>query len=129
MTFITKGAIFKNTREKLQKLMGDRFDESKKYPEVDGSFAVKDEERMAFASYIMNAPLNDKNEIPIKVSGYNNVSANGVKYISLTIQPDYKTQKAITDKLASATAVSGAKDLAKAFPGSAVGEVETDSFF
>ena len=126
MTFITKGAIFKNTREKLQKLMGDRFDESKKYPEVDGSFGIKDEDRLAFARYIMNAPLNDKNEIPLRVSGYNNVSTNGVKYIGLTIQPDYKTQKAIEEKLASENAANG---LAKAFPGSAVGEVETDSFF
>ena len=66
MTFIAKGAIFKNTREKLQKLMGDRFDETKKYPEVDGSFGIKDEDRLAFASYIMNAPLNDRNEIPVK---------------------------------------------------------------
>ena len=129
MTFIAKGAIFKNTREKLQKLMGDRFDENKKYPEVDGSFGIKDEDRLAFASYIMNAPLNDRNEIPVKVSGYNNVSTNGVKYIGLTLQPDYKTQKAVEEKLAAG---EDANNLAQAFKGSAVSEVvnaELDTFF
>jgi hypothetical protein len=38
MTFKVKGAIFKNTPEKLQQRLGDRFDASKKYPDVDGVF-------------------------------------------------------------------------------------------
>jgi hypothetical protein len=77
----------------------------------------------------MNAPLNDRNEIPVKVSGYNNVSTNGVKYIGLTLQPDYKTQKAVEEKLAAGEA---ANNLAQAFKGSAVSEVvnaELDTFF
>jgi hypothetical protein len=41
MTFIAKGAIFKNTREKLQKLMGDRFDETKSTPRLMGALASK----------------------------------------------------------------------------------------
>ena len=103
MTFKIKGAIFKNTAEKLQQRLGDRYDESKKYPEVDGVFGIKEEDRMAFASYIMNAAVNDKGEVPLRVNGYNNTSqASGVKYLGLTIEPDFKTLKAIEEALLAA---------------------------
>ena len=104
MTFKIKGAIFKNTPEKLQQRLGDRYDASKKYPEVDGVFGIKEEERMAFASYIMNAAPNDKGEIPLRVNGYNNTSQGGVKYLGLSIEPDFKTLKAI-EEAAPAVAV------------------------
>lgn len=103
MTFKIKGAIFKNTAEKLQKRLGDRYDASKKYPEVDGVFGIKEEDRMAFASYIMNAAVNDKGEVPLRVNGYNNTSqSSGVKYLGLTIEPDFKTLKAIEAALLAA---------------------------
>jgi hypothetical protein len=103
MTFKIKGAIFKNTAEKLQQRLGDRYDASKKYPEVDGVFGIKEEDRMAFASYIMNAAVNDKGEVPLRVNGYNNTSqSNGVKYLGLTIEPDFKTLKAIEEALLAA---------------------------
>ena len=102
MTFKIKGAIFKNTAEKLQQRLGDRYDASKKYPEVDGVFGIKEEDRMAFASYIMNAAPNDKGEIPLRVNGYNNISLGGVKYLTLSIEPDFKTLKAIEGAPAAA---------------------------
>jgi hypothetical protein len=103
MTFKIKGAIFKNTPEKLQQRLGDRYDASKKYPEVDGVFGIKEEDRMAFASYIMNAAVNDKGEVPLRVNGYNNTSqSSGVKYLGLTIEPDFKTLKAIEEALLAA---------------------------
>ena len=102
MTFKIKGAIFKNTAEKLQQRLGDRYDASKKYPEVDGVFGIKEEDRMAFASYIMNAAVNDKGEVPLRVNGYNNTSQGGVKYLGLTIEPDFKTLKAIEEALLAA---------------------------
>ena len=104
MTFKIKGAIFKNTPEKLQQRLGDRYDASKKYPDVDGVFGIKEEDRMAFASYIMNAAPNDKGEIPLRVNGYNNTSQSGVKYLGLSIEPDFKTLKAI-EEAAPAVAV------------------------
>ena len=104
MTFKIKGAIFKNSPEKLQQRLGDRYDASKKYPEVDGVFGIKEEDRMAFASYIMNAAPNDKGEIPLRVNGYNNTSQGGVKYLGLSIEPDFKTLKAI-EEAAPAVAV------------------------
>jgi hypothetical protein len=103
MTFKIKGAIFKNTAEKLQQRLGDRYDASKKYPEVDGVFGIREEDRMAFASYIMNAAVNDKGEVPLRVNGYNNTSqSSGVKYLGLTIEPDFKTLKAIEEALLAA---------------------------
>jgi len=103
MTFKIKGAIFKNTAEKLQQRLGDRYDASKKYPEVDGVFGIREEDRMAFASYIMNAAVNDKGEVPLRVNGYNNTSqSSGVKYLGLTIEPDFKTLKAIDAALLAA---------------------------
>ena len=57
---------------------------------------------MAFASYIMNAAVNDKGEVPLRVNGYNNTSQGGVKYLGLTIEPDFKTLKAIEEALLAA---------------------------
>jgi len=105
MTFKIKGAIFKNTAEKLQQRLGDRYDASKKYPEVDGVFGIKEEDRMALASYIMNAAPNDKGEVPLRVTGYNNTSQSGVKYLGLSIEPDFKTLKAIEDAAPAAAPV------------------------
>ena len=129
MTFKAKGAIFKNTPEKLQQRLGDRYDASKKYPDVDGVFSIKEEERMAFASYIMNADPNDKGEIPVRITGYNNTSQSGVKYLGLTVEPDYKTQKAIEEKFAAAQAAdNAAASLAKATGGVVVDVVQDDVF-
>jgi len=105
MTFKIKGAIFKNTPEKLQQRLGDRYDASKKYPEVDGVFGIKEEDRMALASYIMNAAPNDKGEVPLRVTGYNNTSQSGVKYLGLSIEPDFKTLKAIEEAAPAAAPV------------------------
>jgi hypothetical protein len=125
MTFKSKGAIFKNTPEKLQQRLGDRYDAGKKYPDVDGVFGIKEEDRMAFASYIMNATPNDKGEIPVRITGYNNTSQSGTKYLGLSIEPDYKTQKVIDEKLAAAGA---AQSLAKATDGEVVAMNEEDLF-
>lgn len=125
MTFKAKGAIFKNTPEKLQQRLGDRYDAGKNYPDVDGVFGIKEEDRMAFASYIMNAAPNDKGEIPVRITGYNNTSASGVKYLGLSIEPDFKTQKAIDERMAAAGA---ADSLAKATGGTVVDVSESDLF-
>ena len=84
---------------------------------------------MAFASYIMNADPNDKGEIPVRITGYNNTSQSGVKYLGLTIEPDYKTQKAIEEKFAAAQAAdNAAASLAQATGGVVVDVVQDDVF-
>jgi hypothetical protein len=125
MTFKAKGAIFKNTPEKLQQRLGDRYDAGKNYPDVDGVFGIKEEERLAFASYIMNAESNDKGEIVVRITGYNNTSQSGVKYLGLAIEPDFKTLKAIQEREA---AQQSAQSLATATGGEVV-EVSDDDLF
>ena len=125
MSFKVKGAIFKNTPEKLQQRLGDRFDASKKYPDVDGVFGIKEEDRMAFAIYVMNAEPNDKGEIPVRITGYNNTSQSGIKYLGLSIEPDYKTQKLIEENLAASGA---AQSLAAATDGVVVAVNDDDLF-
>ena len=125
MTFKVKGAIFKNTPEKLQQRLGDRYDASKKYPDVDGVFGIKEEDRMAFASYIMNADANDKGEIPVRISGYNNTSQSGVKYLGLVFEQDFKTQKGIEEKMA---ATGAAQSLAAATGGAVIDVNDADLF-
>lgn len=129
MSFKSKGFIFKNTPDKLKQRFGDRYDATKKYPELDGWFAIKEEDRMGFASYIMNADPNENGEIVVRMSGYNNISEKtGVKYLGLTFEPDYRTMKAIEEKLAAHQATKAAQSLAKATDGVVSEVTEADLF-
>jgi hypothetical protein len=124
MTFKAYGALFKNTPEKLQQLWGDRYDANRNYPLFDGTFGIKEEDRMAFASYVMNAAPNDRGEIPVKISGWAKPmpSNPAQSYLSLQLEPDWKTQKAIEEKMAAAGA---AQSLAQATGGEVI---EADLF-
>jgi hypothetical protein len=73
----------------------------------------------------MNAAPNDKGEIPVRITGYNNTSQSGVKYLGLSIEPDFKTQKAIDERMAAAGA---ADSLAKATGGTVVDVSDSDLF-
>lgn len=117
MTFKANGALFKNTPEKLQQRLGDRYDASKPYPLFDGLFSIKEEDRLAFATYVMNADPNERGEIPVKISGWAKQASSGQSYLSLAFEPDYKTQKAIDEKMAAAGA---AQSLAKATGGEVI---------
>jgi hypothetical protein len=125
MSFKANGALFKNTPEKLQQRLGDRYDASRNYPAFDGNFSIKEEDRMAFASYVMNANPNDRGEIPVKISGWTKQAASGQNYLSLAFEPDYKTQKAIEEKMAAAGA---ADSLAKATGGEVIEISDADLF-
>jgi len=122
MTFKANGALFKNTPEKLQQRLGDRYDANRNYPLFDGVFSIKEEDRLAFATYVMNAEPNDRGEIPVKISGWAKQASSGQSYLSLAFEPDYKTQKAIDEKMAAAGA---AQSLAQATGGEVI---EADLF-
>lgn len=124
MTFKANGALFKNTPEKMQARLGDRFNPNANYPLFDGNFTIKEEDRMAFASYVMNAPVNDRGQIPVKLSGWAKPmpSNPGESYLSLAIEPDYKTQKAMEEQGAANNA---AQSLAQATGGQVI---EADLF-
>lgn len=120
MSFKVNGALFKQTEQSLRKRFGDRYDASKSYPEFDGVLNVPADQAYALAQYLMNAtPQGDRQEIPIKLSGWAKTAASGTKYLSLAAEPDYKTQKAIED---AASAQQAAQSLAQATGGQVVQE-------
>jgi len=98
MTFKISGAIFKNTAEKLKQRFGDRYDANKKYPDVSGVFGIKEADREALVNYVSNAVANENGEIQLQVSGYNNVSKAGLKYLGLAIEADWKTLQNMQNK-------------------------------
>lgn len=109
MTFKANGALFRNTEEKLRARLGDRYDASKNYPMYDGVISVPADQAYAVAEYLMNAQPNDRGNIPMKISGWRKEPASGGDaYVSMAIEPDYKTQKAIEEAKASAAAADGA---------------------
>ena len=101
MTFKANGALFRNSEEKLRERLGDRFDASKNYPMFDGVISVPADQAYAMANYLMNATANDRGNIPMRISGWRKEPASGGDaYVSMAIEPDYKTQKAIEEAAA-----------------------------
>lgn len=109
MTFKANGALFRNTEEKLRSRLGDRFDPSKNYPAYDGVISVPADQAYAMANYLMNAQPNDRGNIPMRISGWRKEPASGGDaYVSMAIEPDYKTQKAIEESGATSAATAAA---------------------
>lgn len=100
MTFKANGALFRNTEEKLRARLKDRFDPSKNYPMYDGVISVPADQAYAMAKYLMDAKPNDRDQIPMRISGWRKEPASGGDaYVSMAIEPDYKTQKAIEESV------------------------------
>lgn len=98
MTFKANGALFRNTEEKLRARLKDRFDPSKNYPAYDGVISVPADQAYAMAKYLMDAKPNDRDQIPMRISGWRKEPASGGDaYVSMAIEPDYKTLKAIEE--------------------------------
>jgi hypothetical protein len=122
MTFSVNGALFKQSEADWQKRMGDKFQAGKNYPEFDGVLNVPADQAYALAQYLMNAdPQGDRNEIPVRLSGWAKTANSGVKYLSVVAKPDWKTQQAIEAK-------DAAESLAKATDGAVVDVVDADLF-
>lgn len=124
MTFKINGALFVETEEKLRARLGDRFDSSKNYPAYGGVINVPADQIDALVSYLKRATPDDRGTIPMKISGWKKEPAGGGRaYVSMAIEPDYKTQKAIEE-----SAPSAAESLAKATIGTVVEVVQDDVF-
>jgi hypothetical protein len=103
MTFKANGALFRNTEEKLRARLKDRFDPSKNYPMYDGVISVPADQAYAMAKYLMDAKPNERDQIPMRISGWRKEPASGGDaYVSMAIEPDYKTQKAIEESAPAA---------------------------
>jgi len=122
MTFKANGALFRQTPEQLQQRLGDRYDPSKNYPEMDGLLNVTKEQVEALVHYLMNAePQGDRQEIPVRISGWTKTANSGKKYVSLQFQPDNKVLKQIQERnTAPAPVAAAAQQMATAFGGSVI---------
>lgn len=117
MTFKANGALFRNTEEKLRARFKDRYDASKSYPMYDGVINVPADQAYAMAEYLMNAQPDDRGTIPMRISGWRKEPASGGDaYVSMAIEQDYKTQKAIEEAKA-VSAPAAAASLAAATGG------------
>lgn len=99
MSFKANGALFRQTPDQLQQRLGDRYDPTKNYPEMDGVMNVTKEQVEQLVHYLMNAePQGDRGEIPVRISGWTKVANSGRKYVSLQFQPDNKVLKQIEQR-------------------------------
>jgi hypothetical protein len=122
MTFKANGALFRQTPEQLQQRMGDRYDPSKNYPEMDGVLNIAADQVHLLVQYLTSAePQGERGEIPIRISGWAKTANSGKKYVSLQFQPDSKVLKQIQERTAPKTSVAAAAtSVADAFGGSVV---------
>lgn len=95
MTFTASGALFQQTAEQLQQRLGDRYDASKNYPQYDGIMNIPADQAYALAQYLINGqPIGERQEIPIRISGWKKQSQAGKPYLSLSFKPDSRVQQA-----------------------------------
>jgi hypothetical protein len=130
MSFNVNGALFKQSAADWQKRMGDRYEAGKNYPEFDGVLNVPADQAFALAQYLMNAqPQGDRQEIPVRLSGWAKTANSGTKYLSIVAKPDYKVQKAIEDAAAAGQAAdAAAASLAQATGGVVNEVIDADLF-
>ena len=131
MTFNASGALFQQTAEQLQQRLGERYDASKNYPNYDGILNVPADQAYALAQYLMNAqPIGERNEIPIRISGWRRQSNAGKPYLSLSFKPDSRVQQAAPAPAPAPAATppvvqQAAQQVANAFGGTVIpGNIE-----
>lgn len=127
MTFNASGALFQQTAEQLQQRLGERYDASKNYPNYNGILNVPADQAYALAQYLMNAqPIGERNEIPIRISGWRKQSNAGKPYLSLSFKPDSRVQQAAPAPAATPPVVQqAAQQVANAFGGTVLpGDIE-----
>lgn len=94
MTFTASGALFQQTAEQLQQRLGDRYDATKNYPQYDGIMNIPADQAYALAHYLMNGqPIGERQELPIRISGWKKQSQAGKPYLSLSFKPDSRVQQ------------------------------------
>ena len=134
MTFTASGALFQQTAEQLQQRLGDRYDASKNYPQYDGIMNIPADQAHALAQYLMNGqPIGERQEIPIRISGWKKQSQAGKPYLSLSFKPDSRVQQAAPAPVAPpapaavppAVVQQAAQQVATAF-GGVVSTIEDD---
>ena len=107
MDFKLNLALFKSTEESNKKFYGDKYDPSKNYPQYNGNIQLSEMDIIKLCTYLQKAKpkCNDyhpEGVVTVKASGYVNTSKNGLQYLGISIEPDYKTLKEIEEADAGA---------------------------
>ena len=102
MDFKLNLALFKSTEESNKKFYGDKYDPSKNYPQYNGNIQLSEMDIIKFVTYLQKAKpkANDyhpEGVVTVKAVGYINTSKNGLQYLNINLEPDYKTLKEIEE--------------------------------
>ena len=103
MEFKVNLALFKSTEESLKARYKEKYDPSKKYPQYSGNMQLTEMDIIKMVTYLQKAKpeatdYNPEGVVTVRAVGYINTSKNGLQYLSINLEPDYKTLKAIEEK-------------------------------
>ena len=102
MEFKVNLALFKSTEESLKARYKAKYDPSKKYPQYSGNMQVTQMDIVKMVNYLQKAKpeatdYNPEGVVTVRAVGYINTSKSGLQYLSINLEPDYKTLKAIEE--------------------------------
>ena len=102
MEFKVNLALFKSTEESLKARYGEKYDPSKKYPQYSGSMQLPEMEIIKMVEYLQKATpersdYHPEGAVTVRASAYVNTSKSGLQYLSINLEPDYKTLMAIRE--------------------------------
>ena len=102
MEFKVNLALFKSTEESLKARYKEKYDPSKKYPQYSGNMQVTQMDIVKMVNYLQKAKpeatdYNPEGVVTVRAVGYINTSKSGLQYLSINLEPEYKTLKAIEE--------------------------------
>lgn len=102
MEFKVNLALFKATEDSLKARYGDKYDPSKKYPQYNGTMQLPEMEIIKMVEYLQKATpersdYHPEGAVTVRASAYVNTSKSGLQYLSINLEPDYKTLMAIKE--------------------------------
>ena len=102
MEFKVNLALFKSTEEGNKKFYGDKYDPSKPYPQYTGNIQLIEMDIIKMVEYLQKAQpeateYHPEGAVTVRASAYVNTSKNGLQYLSINLEPDYKTLMAIKE--------------------------------
>ena len=111
MEFKVNLALFKSTEESLKARYGENYDPSKKYPQYSGSMQLPEMEIIKMVEYLQKATpersdYHPEGAVTVRASAYVNTSKSGLQYLSINLEPDYKTLMAIKETDSGMTSTS-----------------------
>ena len=142
MEFKFKSNIFKNTAEDHQRIYKEKYDPNKNYPHMTGTLSIPKSQLPMLVEYLHYALRSDALEtddylnevvVPVKISGYQQESKKGKKYLALSYEPNYrvmmaaKEAKEANQQPAGDSVDQAAANLAESTAGQVVSE--PDPFF